>query len=237
MYGKIFDSIYKGTLRANWMGLVTFQQLIVLKDQDGIVDMTPDAISGTTGIPLDIISAGLQFLSKPDVHSKSKAEEGRRIILIDPARPWGWQIVNHQIYRELISQDERREYMKNLMRDRRNKVVSNSLAPVSSELAVLAHTDTDTDTDKTTLSRSLLSEAKEVLLFLNEKTKRSYRPVDANINPIISRLKSGATVQDCKTVIMRKWHDWNADEKMEKYLRPKTLFAAANFENYLGECV
>ena len=81
------------------------------------------------------------------------------------------------------------------------------------------------------------AEALEVLEFLNETTGRKYRPVDATLKPIICRLKSGVTVQDCRTMIIRKWRDWHQDEKMEKYLRPATLFRAQNFEMYLAECI
>ena len=108
MYGKIFDSIYDGTLRAHWQGLITFQQLIILANKDGIIDMTPHAIHGRTGIPLEIIESGLDHLSKPDPYSRSIAEEGRRIVLIDDQRPWGWRLVNHAYYNRLRSAEEKR---------------------------------------------------------------------------------------------------------------------------------
>lgn len=73
MYGKIFDSIYDGTLRTNWQALVTFQQLIILADKSGVVDMTPHAIHGRTGIPMEIIEAGIEQLINADVYSLKKA--------------------------------------------------------------------------------------------------------------------------------------------------------------------
>lgn len=85
-------------------------------------------------------------------------------------------------------------------------------------------------------------EATEVLNFLNQKTGKAYRYVEANLSLIEARLRSGASVQDCKSVIARKCREWgeirSKDEKdMRPYLRPKTLFSAANFEQYLGECL
>ena len=77
--------------------------------------------------------------------------------------------------------------------------------------------------------------AKHVLAFLNEKTGRTFRPVDTNLRLIEARLKTGATVQDCKSVIARKVRAWLPDPKMAPFLRPKTLFTPTNFENYLGE--
>ena len=95
MYGKIFSSIYDGTLVEDWRALITFQQFIVLCDADGIVDMTPKAISSRTGIPIDHIKAGIEVLEKADKYSRTPDEEGKRIELIDEHRAWGWHIINH----------------------------------------------------------------------------------------------------------------------------------------------
>lgn len=121
MFGKVFASMYDGTLatRGPWQALVTFQQFIVLSDRAGIVDMTAEAISRRTTIPLDIINIGITALEQPDSESRSPALDGRRITRLDPERSWGWQIVNYDKYRKIRSADERREYMANLMRERR----------------------------------------------------------------------------------------------------------------------
>lgn len=109
MYGKLFDAMYDGTLRECWQALVTFQQLIILGGPNGIVDMTPHAIHGRTGIPLEIIQAGLKHLEQPDPNSRSPVEAGRRIVRLESHRPWGWRLVNHRHYRDLISAEQKRE--------------------------------------------------------------------------------------------------------------------------------
>lgn len=119
VFGKIFASIYDGTLGEHWQALVTFQQMIVLCDADGVVDMTPEALSRNTGIPLRIIRAGIIVLESPDPSSRSPAEDGRRIIRLQAHRDWGWRLVNHQKYRDLRSAIDRREYMRDYMRARR----------------------------------------------------------------------------------------------------------------------
>lgn len=85
--------------------------------------------------------------------------------------------------------------------------------------------------------KNLKSQAIEVLQFLNEKTNRSYRPVDSNLKLIIARLKSGATVVDCRQIIAKKTREWQTDTKMSEYLRPATLFNAIKFEQYMGELI
>jgi hypothetical protein len=48
-------------------------------------------------------------------------------------------------------------------------------------------------------------QAVEILDFLNEKTGSRFQPVEANIELIVARLKDGATVEECRAVIARKF--------------------------------
>lgn len=140
--------MYDGTLatKGPWQALVTFQQFIVLADRTGIVDMTAEAIARRTTIPLDIINVGITALEQPDPESRTTELDGRRIARLDANRPWGWQIVNYDKYRKIRSQDERREYMANLMRERRKKLKTED-AERKHSLAKLAHADVDVDVD------------------------------------------------------------------------------------------
>jgi uncharacterized phage protein (TIGR02220 family) len=253
MYGKIFDSIYDGTLRANWKALVTFQQLIILCDSAGTIDMTPHAIHGRTGIPLDIIEEGLLHLSQPDPHSRSSEAEGRRIVLLEDHRPWGWRLVNHNYYRNLLSIEDKREKDRvRIAATRRDKSqpVANS-SEQSPSVADVAHTNTNTNTNtKETLSGkapdadplngkkvNLKQTAREILDFLNTKTGKNFHPVSANIDLICARLKEGYTPSQLRQVIARQYREWNGDEKMQGYLRPATLFNKSKCANYVGELV
>lgn len=126
MYGKLFEHMYDGTLatKGPWQALVTFQQFIILADKRGDVDMTPEAISRRTTIPLEIIKQGIEALEQPDTASRSPALEGRRIVRLSEHREWGWNVVNYGHYRKIRSEDERREYMRLYQRKRREAVKS-----------------------------------------------------------------------------------------------------------------
>jgi hypothetical protein len=112
MYAKVFSQIYDGTLvtKGPWQALVTFQQMLVLADQDGAVDMTAIAISRRTTIPLEIIELGIAELMKPDPDSRTPDEGGRRIIPLREGRSWGWLVVNYKHYRALKREEDRRSY-------------------------------------------------------------------------------------------------------------------------------
>jgi uncharacterized phage protein (TIGR02220 family) len=77
-------------------------------------------------------------------------------------------------------------------------------------------------------------QAKEILLYLNSKAGKEFRPVDANLDMIVARIKEGASLEDCKTVVDAKVAQWGDDDKMAEYLRPGTLFNRTKFAQYIG---
>lgn len=86
--------------------------------------------------------------------------------------------------------------------------------------------DTYNDSFKTQLS--------EIISYLNEKTESMYRASNKKTQSCIrARFSEGFTIEDFKTVIDKKCSEWIGDPKMEKYLRPETLFGT-KFEGYLN---
>lgn len=156
MYTKVFRSIYDGTLADNWQAMVTFQQMLILADSQGVVDMTPGAMARITGIPLEILAAGIAVLEAPDAGSRTPEMEGRRIARLDAHRDWGWFLVNFAKYRAMQTREEKNEADRERMRTKRAAERSNSsqvvagcseLSQVVASVADVAHTDLDLDLD------------------------------------------------------------------------------------------
>lgn len=92
-----------------------------------------------------------------------------------------------------------------------------------------------------------LSIYKEIISYLNEMTKSSFRVNNKSTQKLIdARLNEGYSVSDLKLVIKDKtdeWMhkigvpDWQKDKDMTKYLRPSTLFKASKFEEYLQKAL
>jgi uncharacterized phage protein (TIGR02220 family) len=75
----------------------------------------------------------------------------------------------------------------------------------------------------------------EIISFLNEKAKSSYRSSTPKTRKLISaRLKEKFVLEDFKKVIEFKCQQWLNDAKMSAYIRPETLFGT-KFESYLNE--
>lgn len=99
-YTAVFSDIYMGTLYGRWPAAPVWATLLPLIDQHGRIDMSMQAIAGMTGWPIDLLEQGIQQLMEPDPNSRTDGHEGRRLIPIDPNRPWGWIAVNHGKYKE-----------------------------------------------------------------------------------------------------------------------------------------
>lgn len=134
--------------------------MIVLCDADGVVDMTPAAISRRTGIPIEHIKAGIEILEGEDPYSRTPDEEGRRIKRLGGERPWGWYIVNHEKYRKFQDADTIREQNRERKRKQREKgkspdvtdghgpsrMVTNGHGQSRGSHEESRHTNTDTNT-------------------------------------------------------------------------------------------
>jgi hypothetical protein len=147
MYGKIFRQMYKGSMsRQGWEAIVTMQQFIVLADRHGEVDMTLEAMAAETTIPIDVLRRGVETLSQPDPGSRSPDEDGRRIVLLDDHRDWGWRLVNYEKYRKLQSEEDRREYHRQYWHKR--KTQQDSTDSIHAEVDADAEEDISVDTSQ-----------------------------------------------------------------------------------------
>jgi uncharacterized phage protein (TIGR02220 family) len=131
-------------------------------------------------------------------------------------------------------------YSKRMVADEKLCQTRREAGKLGGNPALLNQKPTTTDKQNPTPSSSSSSSYKDIdaegiLAYLNEKAHRNYQPVKANLSLIAARLKEGATPDQCKAVIDAKASAWLGDARMVSYLRPKTLFNATNFAQYVGE--
>jgi uncharacterized phage protein (TIGR02220 family) len=89
---------------------------------------------------------------------------------------------------------------------------------------------------KGNISNTTNSNTQEVIRYFNELTGSHLKETNKELSEIINaRLKDSFSVEDCKTVIRKKWEVWKDDEKMCKYVRINTLFRPSHFDEYLNE--
>jgi hypothetical protein len=115
-YTKLFSSIVASTVwnedndtRIVWI------TLLALADRRGIVEGSVPGLAVLARVSVDGCRAAITKLSNPDPDSRSQVKEGRRIEAVDG----GWRIVNHEEYRRKLSEDDRREYQRHWMAEKR----------------------------------------------------------------------------------------------------------------------
>jgi hypothetical protein len=121
MFAKVFSQIFDSSIAEDYNCRRMFMDLLILADSDGVVDMTLEAISRRTNVPLEEVRKYITELCQPDPLSRSQLEEGKRLVPIDSHREWGWKIVNYPHYREIRDEEARRTYFRDYQRDRRKK--------------------------------------------------------------------------------------------------------------------
>jgi hypothetical protein len=143
MYAKLFSRIAQSSLMEQPVSTrYCFMMLLAIADPNGDVIGTDIAIARSINLPLDEFKECLSALLAPDPDSNSQAEEGRRIIPSENGR--GYRLVNYTAYRAIKTTDEKREYMRNYMRDRRKSLKPSGVTDVNfckNELSDVTHTE------------------------------------------------------------------------------------------------
>src|SRR6266478_5175351 len=121
MFAKVFEQIFDSSIAEDYNCRRMFMDLLVLADSTGAVDMTHEAIARRINVPLDEVRQYIEQLCQPDARSRSKLEEGKRLVHLDVNRDWGWQIVNYRHYRNLKDEEARRSYFRDAQRKARAK--------------------------------------------------------------------------------------------------------------------
>ena len=152
-------------------------------------------------------------------------------------------IPNWNKHQTLDAYERKKERDRLYQAERRSK--QRLLIEKSSDTSSDASIDSSSSVVKTSLPVVVSEEDKEedkdkdiyisIVEYLNEKTGANYRVSTKKTKSLIhARLTEGFTEEDFKTVIDKKSADWMGDSKMERYLRPETLFGT-KFEGYLNE--
>ena len=121
MYGKLFASLYQGTLRGQSHPILVFTNLLAHADQHGHVDKHFRAIADEVGLTVDEVKAAIAILESPDEESRNPDYAGARLIRLDEHRMWGWLIVSYAKYRAIRNEDDRRTANREAQRRWRDK--------------------------------------------------------------------------------------------------------------------
>ena len=158
MYGKHFSSTYTGSMIGAGLNVFAVWGYVIANTIKSRVELNPRLLAMILGCKEEEIINAIAFLEKPDPKSRSKKNDGRRLIR---EGEYQYFIPTHEIYRSILNEDERREYNRLKQAEHRAKIKKEEAARVKESVndkqdmskcqgvlsAVSAHTDTDTEAE------------------------------------------------------------------------------------------
>lgn len=186
MYGKVFDTLFTGSMRGKGDLQLVFMYMISNATADGICDFTPQCIADATGKPISLIETCITELESRDEMSRTRTDDGRRIRKLDADRPWGWEIINHEMYRKIAS----REAMKEVERLRKRAYRKKKDEEKSSVVPDVSRTDTG-HTGDGVVSASV-SEKREIA---KRGPKRFVKPTLEQVAAYVAEIDAGIDPQ------------------------------------------
>ena len=109
-FGKAYESMYEGSLVgaggltfAVWGYVIAKQR--PSREYGSAVDLNPVLMAAVLGETEEEVEAAIKFLEAPDPRSRTKEEDGRRLIR---KGQFEYQVVNGKYYRQLRDTDVRR---------------------------------------------------------------------------------------------------------------------------------
>jgi hypothetical protein len=119
MFGKFFASAFTGSMRGAGSDVFAVWSYIVSHTINSRVELHPADLAGRIGMSIEDVNTVLEYLQKPDPNSRSKANEGRRMVKEGEYCYW---IPNHQAYRDIKDSEDLRLYNANAQRKHRSMV-------------------------------------------------------------------------------------------------------------------
>ena len=107
MYGKAFESMYTGSMVGAGLNVFAVWNYAITKAKCGIVELNPKLMVAILGGTIKEVESAMAFLTKPDPESRSKEEEGRRLVR---EGQFQYRVVNWAAYQGIKNADDLREY-------------------------------------------------------------------------------------------------------------------------------
>lgn len=120
MYGKVFTSLYEGSMVGKGCGVFTLWVYCIAKADpiDHIVTLNPKLLCSIFGAKESVIIEALKVLTSPDEDSRCPDEDGRRLL---HKGGHDYYVVTHEKYRDISTMNSKREYDREMKRRQRER--------------------------------------------------------------------------------------------------------------------
>jgi hypothetical protein len=143
MYGKLFSSCFTGSMFGSGPTVFAVWAYVIANVVESQVELNPRLLAAALGTTVEDVDQAIAVLCAPDALSRSKIEEGRRLIR---EGQYAFRVPNHEHYRRIQNEDDRREYNRRKQAEHRAKKKGASTSGVNdsqSQSAKSRHTEAD----------------------------------------------------------------------------------------------
>ncbi len=155
-FTKLFSTLITSTVwREGDKVRVVWITMLALADKNGVVPASVPGLAAMANVSTEECRAALGVLLAPDVDSRTREHEGRRIEEVDG----GWRLLNYAKYREMGRSVDRSEYLRVKQQEHRDKkrqpvsTTVNQSKPISE---AEAEAEANTESDQVPISSSRL---------------------------------------------------------------------------------
>ncbi len=125
MYGKLFDSMYEGSMVGAGSNVFAVWGYCIAKadPESHTVRLNPAVLATAIGDPRETILSAIEFLCAPDMDSTNTDHEGRRLLHVSG---FTYMVVSHEHYRNIKSAADKKKYERDRKRAQRAKTKGES---------------------------------------------------------------------------------------------------------------
>lgn len=118
-FAKLFSSITDSSIWAEPDPIrIVWITMLSMADQYGDIFASELGLANRARVDVTVVEAALLKFQQPDKYSRTKANNGKRIEVIEG----GWRLLNYEHYRELRSQEDRKERNRLAQQRRRDRI-------------------------------------------------------------------------------------------------------------------
>lgn len=124
MFGKFFATTFTGSMMGSGTDVFAVWGYVIANAQHSQIELNPKLLAAVLGSTPEAMQAAIDVLCAPDPNSRTGEHNGMRLLR---EGQFAYHVVNHEKYRALRNDDDRREYFRNKKAESRARLAGKNV--------------------------------------------------------------------------------------------------------------
>lgn len=197
-FTKLFATLVTSTIwRENDKTRVVWITMLALADRDGYVAASIPGLAAMANVGVEECREAIERLKAPDDDSRTKTNQGRRIVDSDG----GWNLLNYSKYRELGRSVDRSEYLRLAQQKSRAKRKGQPTSTNVNPDQPIAEAEAEDRSELISESIALADSAPPVLVFPTSGTIRQWRLTQYQVSRWVELFPGVEVLAECRKAL------------------------------------